>query len=61
MRGILSQAMVMCAKVDGKIEILTPPTGAVPGDVVEFEGYARSLSALRLLRADPTQASLTPR
>ncbi len=41
MRGILSQAMVMCAKLDGKIEILTPPEGSQPGDLVEFEGYPR--------------------
>ena len=39
MRGILSQAMVMCASSPGKIEILTPPPGCVPGDRVTFEGF----------------------
>ena len=42
LRGIMSQAMVMCANKDGKVEILTPPEGSVPGDLVEFEGFPRT-------------------
>ncbi|XP_039264762.2 aminoacyl tRNA synthase complex-interacting multifunctional protein 1-like [Styela clava] len=40
MRGILSQAMVMCASSPDKIEILVPPPGCVPGDRVTFEGHS---------------------
>lgn len=40
MRGIFSQAMVMCASSPDKVEILTPPPGCVPGDRVTFEGYS---------------------
>ena len=32
---------VMCANKDGVVEILAPPAGAVPGDVIEIEGYPR--------------------
>lgn len=39
MRGIFSQAMVMCASSPEKVEILTPPPGCVPGDRVTFDGY----------------------
>lgn len=39
MRGIMSQAMVMCASSPEKVEILAPPPGSVPGDRVTFEGY----------------------
>ncbi|XP_067143831.1 aminoacyl tRNA synthase complex-interacting multifunctional protein 1 [Centruroides vittatus] len=39
MRGILSEAMVMCASTPEKVEILNPPSGCVPGDRVSFEGY----------------------
>ncbi|XP_071951595.1 aminoacyl tRNA synthase complex-interacting multifunctional protein 1-like isoform X2 [Antedon mediterranea] len=38
MRGILSQAMVMCASGD-TIELITPPAGSVPGDRISFDGY----------------------
>lgn len=39
MRGIVSQAMVMCAsEPGGKVEVLAPPAGAVPGDRVGLEG-----------------------
>jgi hypothetical protein len=31
----------MCANKDGKVEILTPPAGSVPGDLIEFPGYPR--------------------
>ncbi|XP_038056155.1 aminoacyl tRNA synthase complex-interacting multifunctional protein 1-like isoform X1 [Patiria miniata] len=39
MRGVLSQAMVMCAATDDKVEILIPPKGVVPGDRVSCQGY----------------------
>ncbi|XP_076831033.1 aminoacyl tRNA synthase complex-interacting multifunctional protein 1a [Brachyhypopomus gauderio] len=39
MRGVLSQAMVMCASSPDKVEILDPPSGAVPGDRVTFQGF----------------------
>ncbi|XP_061100812.1 aminoacyl tRNA synthase complex-interacting multifunctional protein 1a [Conger conger] len=39
MRGVLSQAMVMCASSPEKVEILDPPGGAVPGDRVTFQGF----------------------
>lgn len=42
MRGILSQAMVMCASSPDKVELLDPPQGAVPGDRVSCEGYPMS-------------------
>lgn len=39
MRGILSEAMVMCASEDGKVEPIMPPEGSVPGDVITVEGF----------------------
>jgi len=39
MRGILSEAMVMCASTPDKVEILAPPEGAVPGDIVTVAGF----------------------
>ncbi|KAM4052221.1 aminoacyl tRNA synthase complex-interacting multifunctional protein 1 isoform 3-T5 [Anomaloglossus baeobatrachus] len=39
MRGVLSQAMVMCASSPEKVEILDPPSGAVPGDRITFQGF----------------------
>ncbi|KAJ8000751.1 hypothetical protein DPEC_G00183590 [Dallia pectoralis] len=39
MRGVLSQAMVMCASSPDKVEILDPPSGAMPGDRVTFQGF----------------------
>ena len=39
MRGIVSEAMVMCASTPDKVEILAPPEGAVPGDLVTVAGY----------------------
>lgn len=32
MRGVVSQAMVMCASSPEKVEILAPPNGSVPGE-----------------------------
>ncbi|XP_029949866.1 aminoacyl tRNA synthase complex-interacting multifunctional protein 1a isoform X1 [Salarias fasciatus] len=39
MRGVVSQAMVMCASSPDKVEILDPPSGAAPGDRVTFQGF----------------------
>merc|ERR1712150_311506 len=39
MRGIVSEAMVMCASTPEKVEILAPPAGAVPGDLVRVPGF----------------------
>ncbi|XP_073698394.1 aminoacyl tRNA synthase complex-interacting multifunctional protein 1a isoform X2 [Garra rufa] len=39
MRGVLSQAMVMCASSPEKVEILDPPNGAVAGERVTFQGF----------------------
>ena len=41
MRGIMSEAMVMCASTKGRVEILTPPAGANIGDPVLVEGFER--------------------
>ncbi|CAG5027881.1 unnamed protein product [Parnassius apollo] len=40
MRGITSEAMVMCASSD-KVEVLIPPSAAIPGDLVHCEDYPR--------------------
>lgn len=39
MRGILSEAMVMCASTEEKVELIQPPADAKPGDRVIFDGY----------------------
>ncbi|XP_060782446.1 aminoacyl tRNA synthase complex-interacting multifunctional protein 1a [Neoarius graeffei] len=39
MRGIVSQAMVMCASTPEKVEILDPPSGVEPGERVTFQGF----------------------
>ncbi|CAH2238403.1 jg21108 [Pararge aegeria aegeria] len=41
MRGVTSEAMVMCASSPDKVEVLIPPNGAIPGDLVTCEGYPR--------------------
>jgi len=42
MRGIMSEAMVMCASTPDKVEILAPPTGSKPGDLVQVDGFTRN-------------------
>lgn len=42
MRGVVSQAMVMCASSPEKVEILDPPAGAQIGDRISFQGYPLS-------------------
>ncbi|XP_006077256.4 aminoacyl tRNA synthase complex-interacting multifunctional protein 1 isoform X2 [Bubalus bubalis] len=39
MRGVVSQAMVMCASSPEKVEILAPPNGSVPGDRITFDAF----------------------
>lgn len=41
MRGVTSEAMVMCASSPDKVEVLSPPAGAVPGDLVSCDGFPR--------------------
>lgn len=38
MRNITSEGMIMCANDGEKVEILKPPEGSVPGDIVRVEG-----------------------
>merc|ERR1719346_838780 len=45
MRGIMSEAMVMCASTPEKVEILTPPEDSKPGDLVYVEGFERKPDA----------------
>ncbi|XP_055707187.1 aminoacyl tRNA synthase complex-interacting multifunctional protein 1 [Phlebotomus papatasi] len=45
MRGVTSEAMVMCASSPDKVEILIPPEGAVPGDLVHCAGFERQPDA----------------
>jgi aminoacyl tRNA synthase complex-interacting multifunctional protein 1 len=45
MRGVMSQAMVMCASTPDKVEILAPPENSAPGDVVLVEGFERAPDA----------------
>uniref|UniRef100_A0A8D8Y6F3 Aminoacyl tRNA synthase complex-interacting multifunctional protein 1 n=1 Tax=Cacopsylla melanoneura TaxID=428564 RepID=A0A8D8Y6F3_9HEMI len=42
MRGVTSEAMVMCASTPDKVEILAPPAGSKPGDLIHVEGYVRN-------------------
>ena len=39
MRGVSSEAMVMCASSPENVEILDPPTGCVVGERVVCPGY----------------------
>lgn len=39
MRGILSEAMVMCASTEAKVELIEPPANVKPGDRVVFENF----------------------
>lgn len=32
LRGVLSEAMVLCASTPEKVELMNPPSGAKPGD-----------------------------
>lgn len=39
MRGIKSQAMVLCASDENTVEFVNPPLGSKAGDKIFFEGY----------------------
>ncbi|RNA07996.1 aminoacyl tRNA synthase complex-interacting multifunctional 1 [Brachionus plicatilis] len=39
LRGVLSEAMVMCASTPEKVELLVPPPGAQIGDKITVEGF----------------------
>jgi len=41
MRGVTSEAMVMCASTSEKVEVLTPPPDSQPGDLVNCDGFDR--------------------
>lgn len=41
-RGVLSEAMVMCASTPENVEVLEPPLGSVPGDVISVNGFPRN-------------------
>lgn len=60
MRGIDSNGMIMCAHGDGKVEVLSPPTGSVVGDLIECDGYTRKPdSGLKKKHFDTIAESLT--
>ncbi|XP_039199940.1 aminoacyl tRNA synthase complex-interacting multifunctional protein 1 isoform X1 [Crotalus tigris] len=40
MRGVVSQAMLMCASTPEKVEIIIPPNRVVPGEKITFEGFS---------------------
>ncbi|KAI4457832.1 trna-aminoacylation cofactor arc1 family member [Holotrichia oblita] len=46
MRGIVSEAMVMCASSPDCIELLVPPNNAIPGDLIECDGFPRTPDAV---------------
>ena len=48
MRGVVSEAMVMCTSSPDQVEILDPPEGVVPGDKVIVEGYEGAILQLLL-------------
>lgn len=42
LRGILSQAMLLCAYNENKVELLEPPSNSQPGDFVSVKGYQKN-------------------
>lgn len=41
LKGWLSHGMVLCAKKDGVVDIMHPPQGSQPGDVITIGDYER--------------------
>lgn len=39
LRGVMSEAMVLCASTPEKVELMVPPENAVPGERVTVEGF----------------------
>lgn len=66
MRGVVSQAMVLCASDEGhtRVELVVPPEGAVVGELVSFEGYAGApdaqLNPKKKVRARTQRATPQP-
>lgn len=58
MRGVLSQAMVMCASSPEKVELLDPPSGAVPGDRITFEGFPGNITTVIVVGRDRITSNL---
>ena len=56
MQGFNSFGMVLCAKTDGKVEFVSPPDGAKPGDRVVLECRDERVLA-QLLRLSPLAPS----
>lgn len=50
MRGVASNAMIMCASSSDKVEVLDPPSGAVPGERVTFQGFPGMVAWLLYLQ-----------
>ena len=50
-----SQGMVLCAQYadKSKIEFLSPPEGAAPGDLISFEGHTREPLAVLPAKKNP--------
>ncbi|XP_044768585.1 aminoacyl tRNA synthase complex-interacting multifunctional protein 1 isoform X2 [Neomonachus schauinslandi] len=48
MRGVISQAMVMCASSLEKVEILAPPNGSVPGDRIVFDAFPDIVGTMKI-------------
>lgn len=46
MRGITSEAMVMCASSPEAVEVLIPPANCQPGEPVHCPGYTREPDAV---------------
>lgn len=39
MGGFVNQALLLCATSQDKVELLDPPSEAVPGDRISFQGF----------------------
>jgi aminoacyl tRNA synthase complex-interacting multifunctional protein 1 len=44
LRGILSQAMLLCAYSEDKVELLEPPNNSQPGEFITVKGYERNFA-----------------
>ena len=62
MRGEVSNAMVLAATgADGKVELVSPPAGAVPGAVVAVAGFAHDAPDAEInLKKSPVWAAVAP-
>jgi tRNA-binding EMAP/Myf-like protein len=54
--GYDSHGMVLCAETPDKsvVELLIPPAGSVPGDIITFEGFERKPPAELPAKKKPT-------